>query len=184
MLGHRWVHVRFGINALSLRLSLEPRAGCVLLITFLEICGQHYRKTPYSVLHTDRPSSAENIFLSAEEETPKGHSARLHLMSGDIGDNPAIIALPPGPRARGRGLKKSCGAWWSFFVCPRGAVLSHKRFLQGKANALCGFAVMICATCVRCGVVEVAAILEVVLGQFQFGFRPAAGPKLRSVAQQ
>jgi hypothetical protein len=38
-------------------------------------------------------------------------------------------------------------------------VLSHGQKEQGNANALCGFAVVICATCVRRGVVEVVALL-------------------------
>jgi hypothetical protein len=40
--------------------------------------------------------------LSAEEETPEQLGTRLHLMSGEFGDHPAMIALLPGPRARGR----------------------------------------------------------------------------------
>ncbi len=62
-----------------------------------EMLGQHYSTAPYSVLRTDRPGSgsAEYGILSAEEETPEHLGARLHLMSGDMGDNTAMIALPP-----------------------------------------------------------------------------------------
>ncbi len=46
------------------------------------------------------------------------------------------------------------------FVSPRGAVLRHQqKKVQGKASALCCFAVLICAACVCRGVVEVAALL-------------------------
>jgi hypothetical protein len=69
----------------------------VLLNTFKKCAGQ-----PYSVLHTDRPISAEYDILSAEEETPEHLRARLHHMSGDVDDNFVMTALPPGPRARGR----------------------------------------------------------------------------------
>jgi hypothetical protein len=42
----------------------------------------------------------------------------------------------------------------------RGAVLSHKqKKVQGKASAICFFAVLICAVCVCRGVVEVVALL-------------------------
>ncbi len=61
-----------------------------------EICGKHDSRAPYSVLHTDRPSSAEYDILSAEEETPEQLGARLHLMSDDMGDHLVMIALPPG----------------------------------------------------------------------------------------
>ncbi len=44
-------------------------------------------------------------------------------------------------------------------MSPQGAVLSHKRKVQGKANALCCFAVVIYAACVCRGVVEVVALL-------------------------
>jgi hypothetical protein len=54
-----------------------------------------------SQLDTDRPSIAEHDILSAEEETPKQLGARLQLMSDDMCDHPVMIALPPGPRARG-----------------------------------------------------------------------------------
>ena len=54
------------------------------------------------MLHTDRPSSEEYDILSAEEETPEQLGARLHLMSGDMGEHLVMIALPPGSRARGR----------------------------------------------------------------------------------
>ncbi len=43
----------------------------MLLITSRKCVGQPYSRTPYSVLHTDRPSSAEYDILSAEEETPE-----------------------------------------------------------------------------------------------------------------
>ncbi len=48
-----------------------------------------------------------------------------------------------------------------FFMSPQGAVLSHKRKrkVQGKANALCCFALVICAACVCRAVVEVVALL-------------------------
>ncbi len=45
------------------------------------------------------------------------------------------------------------------FVSPQGAVLSHKRKVQGKVNALCCFALVICAACVCREVVEVLALL-------------------------
>jgi hypothetical protein len=61
-----------------------------------EMFGQHCSRTPYSVFHTDRPSSAEYDILSAEEEMPKQLGARLQLMSDDMGDHPVMIALPPG----------------------------------------------------------------------------------------
>ncbi len=48
------------------------------------------------MLHTDRPSSAEYDILIAEEERPEQLGARLHLMSDDMGDQPVVIALPPG----------------------------------------------------------------------------------------
>ena len=75
---------------------LTSCAGCVLLITFRKCVGQPYSRTPYSVPHIDRPSSAEYDILSAEEETPEQLGARLHLMSNDMGDHPVMIALPPG----------------------------------------------------------------------------------------
>ncbi len=43
--------------------------------------GQHYSRAPYSVLHTDLPSSAEYDILSAEEEMPEQLRTRLNLMS-------------------------------------------------------------------------------------------------------
>ncbi len=46
-----------------------------------------------------------------------------------------------------------------FFMSPQGAALSHKQKVQGKASALCCFAVLICAACVCRGVVEVVALL-------------------------
>ncbi len=46
-----------------------------------------------------------------------------------------------------------------YFVSPQGTVLSHKRKVQGKAHALCCFALVICAACVCRGVVEVAVPL-------------------------
>jgi hypothetical protein len=67
----------------------------VLLITFRERVGQHYGRTPNSVLHADRPSSAEYDILSAEKETPEQLGACLHLMSDDLGDHPVMIALSP-----------------------------------------------------------------------------------------
>ncbi len=48
-------------------------------------------------------------------------------------------------------------------MSPQGTVLSHKRKVQGKANALCCFALVICAACVCRGVVEVVALLGSVL---------------------
>ena len=54
------------------------------------------------MLQTDRPSSAVYDILSAEEETPEQLGARFDIMSDDMGDHPVMIALPPGPRARGR----------------------------------------------------------------------------------
>ncbi len=78
-----------------------PTEGCcltpcyMLLITFKKCLGKHYSRKSYSVLHTDRPSSAEY-------DTLKQLGARLHLMSGDIGSHLAMIALPLRPRARGR----------------------------------------------------------------------------------
>ncbi len=38
-------------------------------------------------------------------------------------------------------------------------MLSHKQKVQGEANALCCFAVLICAACVCRGIVEVVALL-------------------------
>ena len=93
--------LRFGMNVSSEGRCLIPCAGCVLLITFRKCVGQPYSRTPYSVLHTDRPSSTEYYILSAEEDTPEQLGARLHLMSDDMGDHPVMIALPSGPRARG-----------------------------------------------------------------------------------
>ncbi len=52
-----------------------------------ELFGQHYSRAPYSVIHTGRASSAEYDILSAEEDTPGQRGARLHLMSGDMGDH-------------------------------------------------------------------------------------------------
>jgi hypothetical protein len=63
--------------------------------------GQHYSKTPYSALHTDRPSSADRDILMAEEESPEQLRARLHLMFDDMSDHHVMIALPPMLRARG-----------------------------------------------------------------------------------
>ncbi len=54
------------------------------------------------MLHTDHPSSAKYDIFSAEEETPEQLRARLYLMPDDVGDHLVMIALPPGPRARGR----------------------------------------------------------------------------------
>jgi hypothetical protein len=73
----------------------------MLLITFRKFVVQHYIRYLYSVLHTDRPSSAEYDILSAEEEMPEKPGARLYLMSGNMENHPEMIALPPGPRARG-----------------------------------------------------------------------------------
>ncbi len=64
--------------------------------------GQHCSRAPYSVLHTDRPSSAEYDLLSAEEETPDQLGARLHFMTGDMGEHPVMIALPAPRAARAR----------------------------------------------------------------------------------
>jgi hypothetical protein len=94
--------LRFGMGVSSEGCCLAPCAGCVLLITFRKCAGLLYRRAPYSVVHIGRPSSAEHNILSAEEETPEQLGARLYLMSGDMGDHPSMIALPPGPRARGR----------------------------------------------------------------------------------
>ena len=98
----REMTLRFGMNVPSNRCCLALCAGYVLLITIRKCVGQPYSRAPYpySVLHTDRLSSAEYEILSAEEETPEQLGTRL--ISGDIGDHPAMIALPPGPRARGR----------------------------------------------------------------------------------
>ena len=64
----------------------------MLLITSFSKCvGQPYSRTPYSVLHTDRPSSTEDDILSAEEETPEQLQARFHLMSDDIGDKFGLV---------------------------------------------------------------------------------------------
>jgi hypothetical protein len=47
-----------------------------------------------------------------------------------------------------------------FFLSPQGAMLSHKqKKKQGKASALCCFAVLICAACVYRGIAEVVALL-------------------------
>ncbi len=94
--------LRFGMGVSSEGCCLTTFAGRVLLITFRKIVGLPYSRTSYSVLHTNRPSSAEYDILSTEEETPEQPGARIHLMSEDMGGHPAMIALPPGPRARGR----------------------------------------------------------------------------------
>ncbi len=60
------------------------------------------QSTLLGVFHTDRPSSAEHDILSAEKKTPEQLGARLHFMSDDMGDHAVMIALLPGPRARGR----------------------------------------------------------------------------------
>jgi hypothetical protein len=86
--------LRFGMNASNEGCYLKPCARCVLLIAFRKCVGQPYSRIPYSVLHTDRPSSAVYDILSAEKETPEQLGARLHFMSDDIGDHPARIALP------------------------------------------------------------------------------------------
>ncbi len=94
--------LRFGMNVSSEGCCLTPCAGCVLLITFRKCVWKPYSRTPYSVFHTDRPSSAEYDILSAEEKMPKQLGARLHLMSDDMGDHHVMIVQPLGPRARGR----------------------------------------------------------------------------------
>ncbi len=43
---------------------------------------------------------------------------------------------------------------------------SHKQIAQGKANALCHFAVVMSAACVVCRVVEVLALLGSIKGSF------------------
>ncbi len=93
--------LHFGMNVPSEGELLAHCAGCVLLITFSKCAWRHYSRTPYFVL--DRPSSAGYGILRAEEEVPEQLGARLHLVSDDMGDHPAMIALPPGPRALGRG---------------------------------------------------------------------------------
>ncbi len=61
-----------------------------------EMPGQHYSRTPYTALHTDRPSSAENGILSAEKKyTRAALGAFLYHAGRDMGDNPVMIALPP-----------------------------------------------------------------------------------------
>jgi hypothetical protein len=94
--------LRFGMNVSSKGCCLAPFAGFVLLITFRKYVGQLYSRAPCSVLHTDYPSSVEHDILSAEEETPAQLGARLHLMSNDMCGLPLMIAMPLGPRARGR----------------------------------------------------------------------------------
>ena len=71
--------LRFGMNVSSEGRCLTPCAGCVLLITFKKCAGQPYIRTPYSVLHTDRPRISEYDILSAEEETPEKLGARLFI---------------------------------------------------------------------------------------------------------
>ncbi len=58
--------------------------------------GQLFSRTPFSVFHTDRPSSAKYSILSAEEEKLAQLGACLRLMSDDMGDHPLVIALPSG----------------------------------------------------------------------------------------
>ncbi len=72
--------------------------------------GQHDSRTPYSVLHTDRPSSAEYVILSAEEVTPEQLGARLHLMSDDMGNYlvQGILLLTIFTTNFSRSKKKSC----------------------------------------------------------------------------
>ncbi len=71
-----------------------------------ELCRAALQQnTILGVSYLDCPSSAEYDILSAEEETeetPEQLGMRLHLMSDDMSDHPAVVALPLGPRARGR----------------------------------------------------------------------------------
>ncbi len=91
----------FDMKVLTEGCSLTRCAGCVVLITIRKYVGQPYSRIPYSVLHTDCPSSTEYGVSSAEEETPEQLEARLHLMSGRIRDHPVTVALFPGKRTRG-----------------------------------------------------------------------------------
>jgi hypothetical protein len=56
-----------------------------------------------------------------------------------------------------------------FVISPQGAALSHKQKVQGKASALCYFAVLICAACVCRGVVNVVALFDLGLALVLFG---------------
>ncbi len=50
--------LRFGMDVSIEGCCLTPCPGCVLLVTFRKCVGQPYSRAPYSVLYTDRPSSA------------------------------------------------------------------------------------------------------------------------------
>ena len=75
---------------------MTPCAGCVPPIIFRKHGGLLFSRTPYSVFHIDRPSSAKYNILSAEEEKLAQLGACLRLMSDDMGDHPLMIALPSG----------------------------------------------------------------------------------------
>jgi hypothetical protein len=63
---------------------------------FRKYGGQLFSITPYSVFHTDRPSSAKYNILSAEEEKLAQLGAWLRLMSDDMGNHLLMIVLPSG----------------------------------------------------------------------------------------
>jgi hypothetical protein len=52
--------------------------------------GQLFSRMPYSMFHTDRPSSVNYNFLSAEEDLLAQLGACLRLMSDDMGDNTQV----------------------------------------------------------------------------------------------
>ncbi len=94
--------LRFGMNVSSEGCCLIPCAGCVLLITFKKLLGsttaEHLTRCFIPTVRV-----AQNMISQApKEETLERLGARLHLMSDDMGDHPMMIALRPGPRARGR----------------------------------------------------------------------------------
>ena len=99
---------------------------CVLLVTFKKFVAQPYSGTPYSVLHTDCPSSVEYDILSR---------ARLLFMLDDMGDHNVIFALPPGPRARI--ARRRCQS----SVLPVDSYVKHQRVRSKHAELQSAFTV-------------------------------------------
>jgi hypothetical protein len=76
---------------------LAPCAGCKPQSMLRKHGAELLSRTPCSVFHTDRPSSAKYSILSAEEEKLALLGACLRpIMSGDMGDRHLMIALASG----------------------------------------------------------------------------------------
>jgi hypothetical protein len=95
------------------------------------------------------------MILSCSERPIYCVEVALLLIGDNFGQRRALTeALAAGVKSEnGRkfaGQKNVLSMADYFFMSPQGAVLSHKqKKIQGKASALCCFAVLICAACVK-----------------------------------